>query len=242
MRIDLARALWLPVTLLPLLQFGCNSRSGGPHGIYEIRMATGSITVDGVVDSNEWCAAEVATPVQLTADAGGEKTTIRILRDHGSFYVAITCTDSRITARTEDFSKNDSLRVDITAGLPDTANFRRCSLAVVPQGLAAARLYQGVSPRMTESIDWSKPLDSALYKAACHTGRGEWSLELALAWSAICPLPPEASHLQFSVERRNINGDHLEVASWPYNRNIEFRVPAAPQPEQPPCGAGGSAR
>jgi len=222
MNTDMARTSWLLSMTLAFMAVGCASDTRGIAQRYEIRMAVVAPDIDGHLASMEWSAAEEAIPVQLTADAGAEQTSIRVLYDRDSLYIAVHCTDSRITERADAFWKNDSVRANIVVGAAEAENSFRLGFSVVPQGLVSARFHKGPTPLMEDIRDFTQPLDPSLYNARCFVGKGEWSTELRISWAAIRPLgaPPDEFHI--FIERRNVNGDKVEVADWPYDKKIVF--------------------
>lgn len=203
--------------IIPLLQFGCAATT------YDIRGPHLAMTIDGNIDTNEWQTAVAAMPVQVICDAGGEKTSIRVLYDKEWIYIGIECLDSGITERQDDFWKNDSIRIGVTSGIAETEDFCRFVFTIIPQGLVAARFHKGKTPPMLELIDDTVLLEPRHYKVACLAGQGKWSAELALSWAAFASATVPPKNFGLSVERRNINGAKIEVADWPYDKQIGFR-------------------
>lgn len=221
------------IVSLCLLLTGCSTYSKNLPGQYEIGSAVKPVKVDGTFAPGEWNSAQEIAPVQLTSGAGAEKTSIRLMYDKKFLYLGVSCTDSQIAERNDDFWKNDSVQANIRMGVVGADNSFRFRFSATPQGLVSARFHNGRTPLRKEYIDITKPLAPDLYRIACAVGDGEWSMELALSWSAIRPLPspPDAFHV--FVERRNINGDKIEVADWPYDKKVEFRFDGAKDNQRP---------
>lgn len=192
------------------------------------------VTVDGTVDPREWNSAQAASPVEILPGPASESTSIRLAYDEESLYIAIHCADSDITARGPDFSKNDSVRINIQLGVVETDEFHRFAFGITPWGLLSARVHKGRTPLMREYRDVTKPLSPEMYQAASIRGDWGWSTELALSWNAIHPLSSPPTPFGMSMERRNINGDKIFVAGWPYDRDIVFQFEADEDDEGAP--------
>ncbi len=189
----------------------------------EIRRASEPLAIDGKVGLTEWAMAQKIRPTQVTRGAGGEDTTIRLLYDDNWLYVAVRCSDSLITDGSDDFWKNDSVRVNFRMGVVEAEDSCQFGFTVTPGGLVSARFHKGRTPPMRADIDFTKPLESRLYRVACTIDESGWTMELALSWSALRPLPIPPEPLSIFIWRRNINGENIEVADWPYDEKVKFQ-------------------
>lgn len=207
-----------------MLLAGCSSvLSNDLAEQYQIGRTVKPAKVDGTLDPGEWNSAQKRAPVQITSGAGTESTSIRLMYDKDFLYLGIRCVDSQITERNADLRKNDSIQARIRIGVAETDDSFQFRLSAIPQGLVSARFHKGPTPDMREDRDITKPLAPNLYKAACTVDDTGWSMEFALSWSAIRPLPTPPAPFHLFVERRNINGNKIEVADWPYDKKVEFQ-------------------
>ncbi len=209
------------VTLM-FAQLGCVAGCGAGVTTLEIRRASEPVTIDGKVGLTEWAMAQKIRPTQVTCGAGGEDTTIRLLYDDNWLYVAVRCSDSLITDGSDDFWKNDSVRVNFRMGVVEADDSCRFVFTVTPGGLVSARFHKGRRPPMGEFIDFTKPLESRLSRVACTIDESGWVMEIALSWAAIHPLPIPPEPFSVFIKRRNINGENIEVADWPYDETVKF--------------------
>jgi len=226
------RKFWILTLCLIFLAGGCATRR------YQIARAVEPVEVDGKLDVGEWDRAQEIAPVQVTSGAGGEPTSIRILYDKDFIYLGVRCADSQITERNDDFWKNDSVAAGFQIGVVATEDLFRFGFRTTPQGLVSARWFSGKWPTppmdqvMDALRDMTKPLPPDLYRVACAVDDDGWSVEIALSWAAIRPLPAPPAPFRVRIERRNINGDKIDVADWPYREEVEFQFEPQSHDEQ----------
>lgn len=208
---------------------------------YQIGRAVIPVNVDGRLGSEEWDSAQEIAPVQVTSGAGAETTSIRLLYDADFLYLSVVCSDSQITERRDDFWKNDSVRASIGMGVAETDDAFRFGFTATPQGLVSARFHKGRTPPSGATTDITKPLAPDLYQLACVVDDTGWSMELALSWSAVRPLPVPPDPFSLFIERRNINGDKIDVADWPYDSKVQFQFKRQTIDEEAPTSASSPA-
>ena len=189
--------------------------------VYEIHRARSAIMIDGAIDPAEWAHASKATPEGPAKAA--EPTIIHITFDEDWLDVGITCLDSSVAAHTEDWRKTDSLFMRISVGEVATPQRHDFTFCLTPHKTVSARFRSGPRAAMREFIDDSKPLPEELYRMAAKTLKKGWSMELALSWQAVKhPTGGPKGPLSLFVERRNINGDRIQVSDWPYYHRVRF--------------------
>lgn len=182
----LSRAIFCLLLTSPWLRAGPDERAvSASVPSYEVRRASGNITIDGRIDEAAW---QDATPLTLQfpwdAQTGAkQKTTARLLWDNDYLYVCFDCKDTDITAhhehRDEPTYEDDAVEIfinprptlDVYVGLEMNAKGTLCDFVYVfPHMLLKNFDLQGVKI--------ATHLDGSLNGGA---GQAEgWQLELAI--------------------------------------------------------------
>jgi hypothetical protein len=179
----------LLVLLVTGVSLFAQTRSGAPPPRYEVKRATAPIQIDGKLAEPAWAAAEKIELVFPWDSQTGpkQKTTVRLLYDDTSLYVAYECEDTDITAihttRDAPVDQDDSVILLLNPKPSQTHAYIGLEMnvrAVFHDYLSAAGEYffqqfnmQGV--RVATYIDGT---------ANDHSDQDRgWSLEAAIPWN-----------------------------------------------------------
>jgi len=146
---------------------------------YEVKRATGPVTVDGRVDDAAWqsaTAVEFLFPWEFQKGAK-QKTVARILRDERYLYVSYVCEDSDITTqfekRDDPTYRDDAVELFINPK-PSQSNY--FGLEMNARGVLYDYFYE-FPEFLLKRMDFTD-----VQVKTQRTNKG-WSLELAISWA-----------------------------------------------------------
>jgi len=185
----LAFASALAADPLPLVQVGTGSGAG--------------VRVDGVLDEPVWSTCAQALPFAEASGAGPAKQQTRTLLFYDSthLYIGFVCMEPH-PERLKAFCKR-----------PDSGVWRDDCVEVFlqPQSKTVFHIIVNSVGTVYDARDRNAEWDSKV-QAAAHVGNGTWSIEMALAWSALGLRPKvgERWRANFCRERKV----ESELSAW----------------------------
>jgi hypothetical protein len=207
---------------------------------YDVRRATGTIKIDGVLDDAAWQRATPVGPFRFHWWTAGEKepTEVKMLWDDENLYLAYRCTDrhisAKVTARHGSVSNDDCVELFLAPNPSKVRNYYTLEINAIGAMLNRCRTdwWSGPPTWEPEAMVHATSLPRGVVKEESAHDR-EWTVEMAVPLRNFARdaahMPPQAGDIWRLNLNRTGGTTNKQASSWsPIPAQVRsFHTPSA---------------